>query len=93
MDPSLWWDSGRLSAEAAGLLARHGAEHRRLWLSVGRETLEEPGPVDRLLVALRARPAAALELRYEPRPLLSHATIYHPTAYEALQAFYPHADH
>ena len=36
-----------------------------------------------------ARPATALELHYEPRPALSHATIYHPTAWEALQALYP----
>ena len=41
------------------------------------------------LAALRARPATALELRYEPRPALTHATIYHPTAWEALQALYP----
>lgn len=89
MDPSLWWDNGRLSDEAAGLLARHGPERHRLWLSVGRETLAQPAPTERLRVALRTRPAAALELHYEPRPTLSHATIYHPTAWEALQALYP----
>jgi predicted alpha/beta superfamily hydrolase len=89
MDPSLWWDNGRLSEDAAGLLARHGAAQHRLWLSVGRETLEQPAATERLLAALRARPATALELRYEPRPNLSHATIYHPTAWEALQALYP----
>ena len=42
---------------------------------------------ERLLAALRARPE--VELHYEPRPKLSHATIYHPTAWEALQALYP----
>ena len=89
MDPSLWWDNGRLSEEAAGLLARHGPERRRLWLSVGRETLGQPANMERLLTALRARPTTALELRYEPRPNLTHATIYHPTAWEALQALYP----
>ena len=89
MDPSLWWDNGRLSEEAAGLLARHGSSRHRLWLSVGRETLEQPAPTEHLLAALRARPASALELHYEPRPARSHATIYHPTAWEALQALYP----
>lgn len=89
MDPSTWWDNGRLSEEAAGLLARHGTRRHRLWLSVGRETLEQPAPTERLLAALRARPASALELHYEPRPNLTHATIYHPTAWEALQALYP----
>src|SRR5690606_6316411 len=37
MDPSTWWDDGRLSDEAAALLARHGREQHRLWLSVGKE--------------------------------------------------------
>jgi predicted alpha/beta superfamily hydrolase len=87
MDPSLWWDEGRLSEDAAALLARHGTERHRLWLSVGSETLEQPAPTERLLAALRGRPE--VELHYEPRPQLSHATIYHPTAWEALQALYP----
>lgn len=88
IDPSIWWDEGRLSEEAAALLARHRGERRRLWLSVGRETLEQPGPTERLLAALRARPEA-VDLHYEPRPRLTHATIYHPTAWDALQALYP----
>ncbi len=89
MDPSLWWDTGRLTEEAAALLARHGPERRRLWLSIGRETSEQSTHVDRLVAALRARPAGALDFRYEPRPNLTHATIYHPTTWEALQALYP----
>ncbi len=87
MDPSLWWDEGRLSEEATVLLGRHGGERHRLWLSVGSETLKQPAPTQRLLTALRAR--SEVELHYEPRPQLSHATIYHPTAWEALQALYP----
>lgn len=87
MDPSTWWDEGRLSEEAAALLARHATGPRRLWLSVGKETLEESGPTERLLAAVRERPE--VELHYEPRPHLTHATIYHPTAWEALQALYP----
>jgi predicted alpha/beta superfamily hydrolase len=89
MDPSLWWDDGRLSEEAANLLAGDGSEHRRLWLSVGQETLEQPEPTERLLDALRTRLPGSLELHYEPRPQLTHATIYHPTTWEALQALYP----
>jgi predicted alpha/beta superfamily hydrolase len=87
MDPSTWWDNARLTEEAAWLLARHGNTRHRLWLSIGRETLGQPAATERLVAALRARPG--LELRYEPRPALTHATIYHPTAWEALQAFYP----
>ena len=89
MDPSLWWDGGRLAEDAAALLARGAPGRRRLWLSVGSETLAQPAHVDRLVAALRGVPASSLQLRYEPRPSLSHAAIYHPTTYEALQAFYP----
>lgn len=89
MDPSTWWDDARLTEQAAAWLARHGPGRPRLWLSVGRETLAQPAATDRLLAALRTRPDTALELHYEPRPNLSHATIYHPTTYEALQALYP----
>lgn len=89
MDPSLWWDGGRLSAEAPALLARHRDTGRRLWLSIGRETSQQSQHADRMVTALRARPTSALSFRYEPRPALTHATIYHPTAWEALQALYP----
>jgi uncharacterized protein len=88
VDPSLWWDSGRLGDEARARLARHPAEGRRLWLSIGRETAEQPAAVDRLVAALRA-PGAGVQLRFEPRPNLTHATIFHPTAHEALWALYP----
>lgn len=87
MDPSLWWDEDRLSEAAAGLLDGTVAGGRRLWLSVGRETLEQAAPTEKLLDALRAHPE--IELHYEPRPALAHLTIYHPTAWEALQALYP----
>lgn len=90
MDPSLWWDEGRLAEDAPALLARHDGAPHRLWLSAGSETLAQPGHLDALLAALRARPE--LELHDEPRPRLSHATIYHPTAWEALQALYPRPD-
>jgi len=89
MDPSLWWDGGRLADDASALLAKHDPSPRRLWLSIGRETSEQVMHVDKLVAALRARPAGSLDLRYEPRLNLTHATIYHPTAYEALQALYP----
>lgn len=89
VDPSTWWDDGRLTREAAGLLARLPAGPRRLWLSVGSETLTAVTHTDRLLAALRAVPADRLTLRYEPRPNLTHATIYHPTAWDALTALYP----
>lgn len=89
MDPSLWWDAGRLAEEAAGLLDGHPAGQRRIWISIGRETLEQPAHVNRLVAALRADPVRARGLHYEPRSNLSHATIYHPTTYEALQALYP----
>ncbi|SMF66169.1 alpha/beta hydrolase [Allosphingosinicella indica] len=89
MDPSLWWDDGRLTDEAAGLLAAHPAKGKpRVWISIGKETLQQPRFADRLAAALRAR-GTALELHWEPRPALSHATIYHPTAWDALQALFP----
>ncbi len=76
MDPSLWWDEGRLSEEAGNLLAGHDSEPRRLWLSVGKETLDQPGPTEtpargaaraaRTGTALRA--AAAIEPRDDLPP-------------------------
>jgi len=92
MDPSMWWDAGRLAEEASGLLARLPAGPRRLWLSVGSETLALPGFADRLPAPPQAAPADRLAVRYEPRPNLTHATIYHPTTWEALTAFYPRPD-
>lgn len=91
IDPSLWWDKGALTHAAPDLLSRHSPKGRRLWLSIGSETSQQPGNSQRLLAAIRTLPPGAVTLHDEPRPALSHATIYHPTAWDALRALYPRA--
>lgn len=89
IDPSLWWDKGRLTEAASGLLAKNKPMKKRVWLSIGRETSEQPVNAQRFVAAIKALPAGAVELHDEPRPALTHATIYHPTALEAFRTLYP----
>ena len=89
ISPSLWWDNGGLPLRAPALLAAHDDAPRRLWLGIADEGGQMQAGMDRLVAALRDRPSRTLTWRYEPRPDLTHGSIYHGNAFEALQALYP----
>lgn len=83
VDPSLWWDNGSLAARAPELARKASFDGRTLWLA----TATPQVGTDELVTVLR-RDAPALELTLSPRPKETHATIYHPAAYDALRALY-----
>lgn len=93
ISPSLWWDNQALANGAADRLAtlRPQGAHS-LWLSLGSEGPEMEAGMYSLTAALKAKAPDTLQWRHEPRPAESHSSIYHGTAYEALQAFYPKAE-
>jgi predicted alpha/beta superfamily hydrolase len=84
LDPSLWWnDRALLDAQRAAMPAVAAAP-RTLYIA----TSNEPNivvPTARLVEMLRALPARQLQMVYEPRTDLTHATIFRATEVTALR--------
>lgn len=75
LDPSVWWDRGALVDSAAGRLTAFDAAPRTLYLATSLEPSTAVGTA-RLAALLEAAPPAGLRWTYEPRPDLTHATIF-----------------
>jgi len=75
LDPSLWWNSGGLLDSAATRLAAFGAPPRTLYLASS-NVGEIAAGTARLAARLRASRRRGLTWTYEPRPDLTHATIF-----------------
>lgn len=85
ISPSMWWDKEKLSLEAATLVAERSPASRPLYVNIANEGAEMQSGLDRLLTALAQQSSWC----YVPQPAMTHATIYHSTAPEALQFLFP----
>lgn len=93
VSPSLWWNGGSLSSEAAGLLRRRRFDGQRAWIAF--DTPPPPAEVAAKERALQATLEAAFRT-VRPKGLdwtvrrskEGHGTIYHPAAYEAFRKLY-----
>ena len=91
IDPSLWWNNGKLVADAAPRIRAMASEKsaapstkKRLWYSTSREgAIELAGQLES---ALRAGAPSSIIWQYEPMPEETHGTIYHPAALRAFRA-------
>jgi predicted alpha/beta superfamily hydrolase len=75
LDPSLWWNQGALVDSAAARLGAFDAVSRTLYLASSNVADIAAGTA-RLATIFRASPPPGLRWRYEPRPDLTHATIF-----------------
>lgn len=91
VSPSLWWDNGRLSREAAALLAKQPITERSMWFSMADEGGAMQEGMDRVVAALQSSPSAKLHWRYTPYPTEKHSTIYHLAATRAVRDTFPAA--
>jgi len=89
VSPSLWWDGGRLAAQAGAHLRDHSNEPRTLILTIGDEGGEMQAAMDVLVANLSDHAIPALDWSYTPRPDESHATIYHSAALDAFRRLFP----
>ena len=88
VSPSLWWDGGRLAAQAGAHLRDHSNDPRTLILTLGDEGPEMQAPMDVLTANLREHAMPALDWSFTPRPDESHATIYHGAALDAFRRLF-----
>ena len=86
--PSLWWDKGALSKEAAADLASGAAKGRRLYVARANEGEAIKRDDGRLVDALRVRPAGEVDWTYAPFPTERHDTIYDPAALAAIRTLF-----
>lgn len=88
VSPSLWWDGGRLARQAGAHLRDHSNDPRTLILTIGDEGGEMQAAMDVLVGNLRDFAMPGVTWTYEPRPMESHATIYHGAALDAFRRLY-----
>ncbi len=84
ISPSLWWDDRRLSKQASGLLAEHGASNRRLYLTMADEGGTMRLGLDELLNALSGKTNSVTVKFVDRAEGDTHASIYHHAARDAL---------
>jgi predicted alpha/beta superfamily hydrolase len=75
LDPSVWWNNGALLESATTRLAAFDPAARTLYLASS-NVGEIAAGTARLAALLRASPPQGLTWAYEPRPDLTHATIF-----------------
>jgi hypothetical protein len=75
LDPSIWWNSGALLESAGARLAAFNDAPRTLYLATSNVNEIAAGTA-RLAALIRASPPPGLMWNYEPRPDLTHATIF-----------------
>ena len=76
-DPSLWWNHGSLVDSATVLLAAakgSPSQHRTLYVAASRDDIGNQ--TARLASMLRTAAPRGLEWKFEPRPDLTHGTIF-----------------
>ncbi len=83
LDPSVWWNSGMIVDSAAAHLAKFSAKPRSLYIATSLEPGTSVGS-SRIIDAIKAAPPRGLRWKYEPRPDLTHGTIFKGTKPTAL---------
>ena len=87
-DPSLWWNGGKLVADAPGRLrARPMPRAKTLYLA----SSDEKGiaePTARLAAVLERAALPRLTTYHVPMPQEKHSTIYHPAALQAFRTLF-----
>lgn len=93
VSPSLWWDNGALSKQAAEALRGGNFSHRRAWIAFddpappASQAEKERADQDRLEKALAEVNPPGLAWKVT-RPGQSHGSIYHPAAQQAFRDLY-----
>ena len=82
-DPSLWWNKGALVAAAPARLKSIDAAPRTLYLASSRDDIDDD--TTRFAACVRDAALPGLRFRHDPRPDLTHATIFRALELTALE--------
>ncbi|MYN20556.1 alpha/beta hydrolase [Rugamonas sp. FT107W] len=87
IDPSLWWNDGKLLAEAPTLLEQRAAKPQTLYFASSGTAGMDKGSAQ-LSTLLTSRAPQGLRWHYQPLPAETHATIYQPAALQAFRTMF-----
>jgi predicted alpha/beta superfamily hydrolase len=91
-DPSLWWNNGQLTQQAARLVPAYHGPAKTLYLATSSQG--DTAATRQLAGLIRTANLARITGYYEPLPAETHATIYHPAALRGLRlVLKPRAPH
>lgn len=77
-DPSLWWNNGLLTQQAASILPAYHGPAKTLYLATSSQG--DTAATAQLAALVRLAPRPGITCYYEPLRAETHATIYHPAA-------------
>jgi hypothetical protein len=77
IDPSLWWNDGKLLTRVAPML--HGTDGKTLFVAASNEP-DLSALIEKLRSTLQTSAPATLKWRVEKFPAETHATVFHPAA-------------
>jgi len=86
-DPSLWWNNGRLMADATTLLKGRGLQGKSLYIATS-SNAGLADPASRFNTTLKTSADPRLNWHYTTLPAETHATIYHPAALQAFRLLF-----
>jgi predicted alpha/beta superfamily hydrolase len=87
LDPSLWWNDGRLIGDAAARLRARSGRPGSLYLASSSEP-QIAEDTKKLAAVLDAHAEPSLRWYYRPMPEETHGTIYHPAALQAFRLLF-----
>jgi predicted alpha/beta superfamily hydrolase len=87
IDPSLWWNNEKLTADAAGRLRGHQKLEKTLYLASSGEK-GVPELMQRFTDTLAKNAPPGFRWSHEAMPDEKHSTIYHPAALKAFRAVF-----
>lgn len=87
IDPSLWWNDGRLLADAQALMQSGEHTPRRLYLASSSEE-GLANATERLAAVAEEAAPAGVRVDFLHLPRETHATIYHPAALQAFRTVF-----
>jgi len=85
IDPSVWWNDGKLIDAAAERLRARPGLAKTVYLANG---MDEGGVTERLAKALAASAPPGVRWHHQPMSAETHATIYHPAALLAFRTVF-----
>jgi predicted alpha/beta superfamily hydrolase len=87
VDPSLWWNNGKLGGDAGKQLRARPGLKKALYLASSAEE-RVPGLTQRFVAALEKNAPKGVRWHYTKMPEETHATIYHPAALKAFREMF-----
>jgi hypothetical protein len=89
ISPSMWWDAMSLGKAAPGLLAALPTKERKIYLAIADEGGEMRDGVLAVVNEIKKQKRAGLAWTFSDRKDLTHSTIYHCEALDALIWAFP----